>query len=364
MKKCVALAGVILLFLFLRSQSALSASSEDAEVNQVPIVVAELDQGPGNLTVTPDGEIIVSLHQFYGHDTRVAVLGDDGQLLPFAEAANINSALGLQADTAGRLWLLDNAMRGGERPRLIAWELAGDRVVADIELSSVALADSFLNDLAVDAEQGVVYIADPAGGANAAIIVVNLEDGSARRLLQGHSSVVPEDMDLVIDGTPVRIKLDDGSEIRPRIGVNPIAIDSTGEWLYYGPMHGTAMYRIPTDALRDVSLSAEELASRVERFADKPISDGISIDDAGNIYLGDLGANAIGVISAEGVYQTWISDPQFSWIDAFSFGPDGYLYTVANQLHLSAVLNGGVAATEPPFLIIKLKPLADGTTGR
>jgi sugar lactone lactonase YvrE len=124
------------------------------------------------------------------------------------------------------------------------------------------------------------------------------------------------------------------------------------------------MYRVRTADLRNSELTAEELAARVERWADKPICDGISIDDAGNLYLGDLAGNAIGVIGPDRNYRILIADPRLSWVDAFSFGPDGYLYTVANQLHRSSVLNGGEAATVPPYLILRFKPLATGTTGR
>ena len=129
-------------------------------------------------------------------------------------------------------------------------------------------------------------------------------------------------------------------------------------------MHGRSMYRIRTADLRDDGLSAQALASAVERWADKPICDGISIDDANNLYLGDLANNAIGVIGPDREYRVLIADRRLSWVDAFSFGPDGYLYTVANQLHRSAVLNGGESATKPPYLIFKFKPLSAGTSGR
>ena len=327
-------------------------------------VVAELDQGPGNITVTPDGLILVSLHQFYNHDIRVARLGDNAQLTPFAAAANANSVLGLQADANGVVWLLDNAMRNGTARRLIGWHASENRPDAHIDLSSVTTDSAFLNDLAVDPERNTVYIADPASNADAAIIVVDTASGVARRVLEGHESVMAEDMDLVIDGMPVRIRADDGTEIRPRVGINPIAIDKLGEWLYYGPMHGHSMYRVRTADLRNTELTDEELAARVEHWANKPICDGISIDDAGNLYLGDLAGNAIGVIGPDRNYRVLIADPRLSWVDAFGFGPDGYLYTVANQLHRSAVLNGGEAATVPPYLILRFKPLATGTTGR
>nr|MDJ0875900.1 L-dopachrome tautomerase-related protein [Desulfobacterales bacterium] len=155
-----------------------------------------------------------------------------------------------------------------------------------------------------------------------------------------------------------------GSEIRPRVGINPIAIDKKGEWLYYGPMHGRSMYRIRTADLRNGELAPDDLAVRAERWSDKPICDGISIDNAGNVYLGDLANNAIGVIGPDRRYQQLIADPRLSWVDAFSYGADGYLYAVVNQLHRSAVLNGGESATKPPYLIVKFKPLSGGTIGR
>jgi sugar lactone lactonase YvrE len=129
-------------------------------------------------------------------------------------------------------------------------------------------------------------------------------------------------------------------------------------------MHSRSMYRVRTSDLRDTTLSAEDLAGRVERWADKPICDGISMDRAGNIYISDLAANAIGVIDAERQYRVLVSDPRLSWPDAFSYGPDGRMYTVANQLHKSATLNAGSDASEPPYLVLTFQPLAPGVVGR
>ncbi len=356
--------GLILATALVSISTVGSASTTSPETGLSFEVVAQLAEGPGNITVTPDGVTIVSLHQFFGHEVRVARVDANGGITPFASAAKLDSVLGLQADANGIVWLLDNAMRNNTTPRLVGWHARDDRLVTDIDLSAVTTESSFLNDLAVDPGTATAYIADPAGGKDAALIVVDLETGKARRVLQGHASVVPEDIDLVIDGQPVRIAQEDGSEIRPRVGVNPIAIDAAAEWLYFGPMHGLGLYRIRTSDLRDVAQGDEGLAGRVERWADKPISDGISIDNAGNIYLGDLANNAIGVIGADRQYRPVITDSRLSWVDAFSYGPDGRLYAVINQLHRTAILNGGESATRPPYLIVGLKPIAGGVSGR
>ena len=118
-----------------------SPTNKAGDSNQIE-TVAELDKGPGNITVTPSGDIIVSLHQFYGDDIRVARLYDDGKLRPFAATANVNSVLGLQADSNGIVWLLDNAMRAGTTRRLVGWNSETNRVEADIDLSAVTTANS------------------------------------------------------------------------------------------------------------------------------------------------------------------------------------------------------------------------------
>lgn len=319
-------------------------------------VVTSLSQGPGNITVTYDGRMFISQHQFYDPPhTVVEVVGNTTK--PFATGA-VDSVLGIRGGID--VWLLDNGMRNKTPRKLVTWDPKADSIKRTIDLMTASPDDAFLNDFAVDNTRFCVYIADPAGGKNAALIVVDFTNGNARRVLEGDESVVPTEIDLVIDGTPVQIKLPGGKIIRPHVGVNPIALDKNDEWLYFGPMHSTKLYRV-----RAAELCEGAATPKVELYAERPITDGISIDDAGNIYLGDLANNAIGVIDASTrKYRELVRDPRLSWVDAFSFGPDGYYYVVANQLHRSAVLNAGVDATKPPFHIVRFKPLAPGTVGR
>ncbi len=336
--------------------------------------VARLEQAPGNITLTPEGRIVLSLHPFYTPRWRVAELGEDGDLRPFPNpfwaaggggGLTLDSVLGIQSDPRGVVWMLDNGLRSGTTPKLLAWDTRKGRLAGLIALPPPAtVPDSFVNDLAVDAERGVIYISDPARGAEAALIVVEVSSGRARRVLQGHHSVVAEDVDLMVDGTPVRAPGPQGEPIAPRIGVNPIALDAHNRWLYFGPMHGTALYRVATRDLLDRTLSGEALGSRVQRYADRPVCDGISTDAAGNIYITDIANNAIGVIDTQRRYRTLVPDARLSWPDALSFGPDGLLYIVANKLHKTARLNAGRDEARPPYYVLRVRPLAPGTVGR
>ncbi len=345
-------------------------------------VVAKLEQAPGNLTVTGQGRILFSMHQHFAPELRMAELDPSSATknIPFpnkamasdaeGEPLGLNSVLGVQTDSNGTVWMLDNAMRGGDQARLVGWMPGGDgdsgSLVQAIDLPDSALSERpFLNDLAVDLSRNVIYIADTSRSGTPALIVVDLESGTSRRVLENHVSVEAEAMPMIADGAEVQIRRDDGTTFNPQVAVNPIALDAAGEYLYYGPMTGTILYRVPTRALLNTELTESELAAAVEAWAERPISDGISIDQAGNVYISAVGQNEIGVILAESrEYVSLIQDERISWPDAFSYGPDGYLYAVVNQLHRGPLLNAGKDQTEPPFLIIRFKPLAAGVVGR
>ena len=307
---------------------------------------------PGNIAAAPDGKLYVSLHQFYEPKDRVVQLDASepvplGDKVPRPIAAGVDSVLGIRGDDRGLVWMLDNGMRGKTTRKLVSWDPKTEKVERTIDLTSVTYADSFLNDLAVDRAHEAIYIADPAGGKNAALVVVDLKTNTAKRVLEGDISVIPGTLDLVIDG----------KKIDAHIGVNPIALGPGDEWLYFGPMHGPMLYRVQTEALRTGT-------PKPEPYAKRPITDGISIDSANNIYLGDLANSAIGYIDPDRTYHEIRRNAALSWVDAFSYGVDGYYYVVTNQLHLSAPLNGGNNASKPPFQIWKFKPLAPGRIGR
>jgi sugar lactone lactonase YvrE len=343
-------------------------------------VVAELPVGPGNITVTPDNRVIMSLHPFYMPDKRVVELANGGKLVPFPDASwntgdlttdhSFDSVLGIQCDAKGVVWMLDNGFRSGSIPKLVGWDTVENRLARIIHLGPPAIPrqpvfpdNAFFNDLAVDLKNNAIYISHSAI-EDSALIVVDLGSGKARRVLQGHASMVPDNTDLVMNGKALNFMLPDAGRLRLLIGVNPIALDSSDEWLYYGTMNGKSMYRIRTSALVDSSLTDEQLAQHVERYSEKPTCDGISMDNDGNIYISDLEAHAVGVITKDRKYAKLVSDPRISWPESFSFGPDGYLYFVASQLHLSAPLNEGKNRAKPPFYVFRVKALAPGVVGR
>jgi len=340
--------------------------------------VARLSATPGNIAVTPEGRIIVSQHPFSGASTHVVEVLPDGSTRPFptvewagsrsAEGVGFTAVIGVKCDSGGVVWMLDMGSLNRESahpPRLVGWDTRTDRQAGIVMIAPpAATAASFLQDMAVDAARGRAFIADCGiskgyDAATPAVVVVNLATGGARRRLENHPSVRPEAARIVIDGRPLTDSAG-GKTSEPRVGINPIALDAEGRWLYYGSMNGTTVWRVPADALMDDKATDEQIAARIERFGRKAASDGFAFDAAGNLYITDVNENAIGVTDAAGNYRVLLRDAErLSWPDALHAGPGGWMYAVNAQLHRHPRFNSGTSSARPPFYITRFKTPAD-----
>lgn len=350
-----------------------NAVGQATETKQGLEIVAEfsLEHPPGNIAVTPQARLIMSQHQFFGAPLRVVEVMPDGSVEPFpneewssqpnAAGVGLHTVLGLRSDSNGVVWMLDRSPGEGQPGKLLAWDAVNDRLHRVIYLPQPIIADnSFLNDLAVDLEHEAIYITDTAGGDNSALIVVDLSTGFARRVLEGDKSTRPEDVRMVIDDRLITM----GDE-PAKIGVNPITIDPDNQWVYYGPMSGTSLYRIATADLLDKSLTPAALSSKVRRYGDKPICDGITIDGAGNVYLTSITDHAIGVVDSSGEYRILYQDDKLlNWTDGMAFSDDNFIYVTVSQLQNSPPLNNGENTARPPFYLVKFPSLAPGKVGR
>ena len=328
------------------------------------------DTPPGNIAVGPDGRIFLSVHRFYGQDLRLVELLPDGSTRPYPNnlwanaprnegAPGLHGVLGLNVDRHGVLWMLDGQGEG-HAGRLIGWDTKAEKLRRVVYLAApVTRAQSFLNDLAVDRQNDAVYIADMASAGKAAIIVVDLKNGQARRVLEGSRFTLSEDIDAVIDGVLMKI-----AGKPARAGINPITVDPDNKWVYFGAMSGTSLYRVRTKDLLNARLDAATLEKRIERYGDKPISDGITIDGGGNVYVASITDDSIGVTGPDGRYKTLYRRDDISWPDGLAYGPDHKIYVTVNELHRAPLMNDGKNISKGEFKVMRFDALRKGRPGR
>lgn len=333
-------------------------------------VVADLPMPPGNIAVSKGGRVFFTFHPEARPDVNVAELVD-GKAVPWpsmafqtgeGEPRYFQNVLSLRIDRQNRLWTLDNAHHGAGQPRLLAFDLGSGEVVHQYDFPrKTAPLLSHLNDFQVTLDGRYILIADASIlGQRPALVIYDIQKRSARRVLEKHVSVMPEKFVPEVQGR--RMELFGVFAIRP--GVDSIALDRENQWLYFAAVTATAMYRASLTDLLNPALSDDELASRVERWAAKSESDGITTDNDGNVYLSDPGHSAIHRLRANtGELETLLMAPNIRWPDGFSYGPNGWLYFTCSSLQHVIGRGPKHIQSQAPYQIYRFRPGVAATPG-
>lgn len=328
-------------------------------------VVVTSPEPIGNLAVSADGRVFYTIHPESRPTGAKLLEWVDGapKAFPSDDAQSLfETPLGVAVDRQNRLWTIDHGNHGTGKARLLAFDLSTGEVVHDhVFDSSIAQLGSFLQDLQVDSTGEHVFIADVSfWRKNAGLVVYDVESGKARRVLDSDPSVSAQDWlirnptkDMVFFGVVV---------LKP--GVDGIAIDRSDEWLYYGAMAHDTMYRIKVADLLDDSLSPGALAARVEAVGAKPLNDGLSTDNDGNLLITDVEHSAVIRMKPDGELTTLIRSDRIRWADALSYGPEGWLYVADSAIPDQMLQSKAHIAARAPYYIFRFKPDVDGIPGQ
>ncbi|MCT2560382.1 L-dopachrome tautomerase-related protein [Chryseobacterium herbae] len=319
-------------------------------------VVAQFDEmRPGNVAVSNNGRVFATIHPLASPKLQLVEIVN-GKPVPFpskelqknggpADNNKFDTPLGVTVDKENRLWMIDMGLELG-KTRLWCFDLKKNKVVEKIELpADIAPKGSFVQDVAIDEKNGWAYLADIS---NPGIIALNLKTKKARRF-SGHEALQSEDVDMIIDGKVIDF---DGKP--SRVGINPITLSYDKETIFFGAMNGTTWYQVPAKLFRENS-DDQTIGNAIQKFGDKPVSDGVATDQHGNHYITNLGEHSISKLAANGQLSEVIKDGKLKWPDNVAVSEDGYLYISVNQLDSTTAFSGDQDKGKSPYFIYRIK---------
>lgn len=328
-------------------------------------VVLAFDEPLGNLAVSKDNRLFFTIHPESRPEGNKVLELVDGKPKPFPNEEfqeNYTTVLGMCIDKNNWLWTIDHANHGFMDVKILAFDLETNEVVHEHVFSSeIGEKLSFFNDLQVS-EDGMVYISDVSFfGKNPAIVIYNSNTGKARRVLEKHPSVYPQDW-------LIKNKIKDmkfvGGLVYLKVGVDGIVLSANEDYVYYSAMTHDELYRIPTAYLNDFSKSDAEIEGTVELVGTKPLSDGLSIDTLNNVYITDVENDGFMRLTPEGELKTLIRSDKIRWADGASYGGDGYLYFTDSAIPDQMLRTKSHMKEAAPYYIFRFNPGIGGVPGR
>jgi sugar lactone lactonase YvrE len=325
------------------------------------------DRPIGNAAVSADGRIFYTIHPESNPVGTKLYEWVKGKPVPYPNEAQqatlFTSPLGLAIDARSQLWVIDPAKHGTGPVRLTAFDLATNKVVHSYTFSKkIAPLGSFLQDLQVSADGRWIYIADVGfWPKRPALIVYDAKTRTARRVLNRHASVYPQNILIRNQIKPLSFF---GGLLEMKTGIDGLALSRDGAWLYYGAMNHDTLFRVPTAALQDPSLNDAAIASKIEPVGKKPLNDGLSIDDQNGVFITDVEHQAVLRMTPDGKLATIVKDSRIRWADGLSFGPDGWLYLADSAIPYLVLQNAEYHKAHAPYIIWRFKPGTTGTAGQ
>ncbi|MHA4845070.1 L-dopachrome tautomerase-related protein [Flavitalea antarctica] len=256
-------------------------------------------------------------------------------------------------DDENYLWVVDPACPNMEQVydncfKVVKFNLGTNSIQKVYWFDGVLSNKSYINDVRVDTRRKIAYLTNSNEGG---IVVVNLETGTIRELLNNHFSVKHDpSIKLIVDGKEFKKK---GKPVH--IQSDGIALTPDGEWLYDKPLTDDKLYRITTEALRNEELPEEGVAAAVEDLGKFGVTDGMIFDKGGNLYLGDYQNYKMVQLTPAHKKEGIVADERLVWPDSYSISDDGYFYISCSHINKQPDYNEGENKRTGPYTIYRMK---------
>jgi major royal jelly protein len=329
------------------------------------IVAAETRRMIWNAVAIDGNRVFVAGPRWAGaNGPAIALIDGKEGLIPYPDAlwngwqpgadatktfVNVNA---IHRDDHDGLWVIDTGSPtfGGDplpdAAKAVRIDLATNRVDRIYPFGpQTALPGSYIDDIRFHGDHAYLTDAGRAG-----LIVLDLRSGETRRVLDGAPSVTaPANRPIVMDGEIVRAP--DGSPLR--VNSDPLEVSPDGRYLYFGSLHGP-WSRIETRLLDDPGISASELATKVEAWADLPPVGGTAMAPDGALYFTDLANEALKKRAPDGTITTVVQDRRLHWADAPALA-GSFIWLPVPQLDRLPLFHNGTSKLAWPIRLYRYK---------
>jgi sugar lactone lactonase YvrE len=304
--------------------------------DQVYLTIPKLKDGiPFSLVAVQDnGTKTPQLRPFPNWNMHI---GDDCAKLRLVQSMEIDPH-------KGYMWILDTSFVPRRRgvniadqcpSKLVIWDLNNNVEVHRYTFPSSVAGQGmyYLNDIVLDFDHSTArwaYISDTLGHK---LVVYDRKNDHSYAFR--HASMKPVPL-------YANITIGDVTNAYSPLGINGIAMSSDLKNVYYCPLAGIALYRIPTSILRNNGSTNSDFSKGVKHVGNKDVqSDGMYYSQKNDLYYSTLGFRSVkkwpmtqkcNTVTA-GYRTDVVKDIRIEWVDSFAFDDKGHLWFVSNNLN-------------------------------
>lgn len=239
----------------------------------------------------------------------------------------------LHLDSADKLWVLDDGcpklgtpVEGG--PKVVCFDLAANRVERVYPLPPPATTtSSILSHLRTDDEH--IYVTDAGCGA---ILVIKKDSGAVAVRLKHHPATQADPTIIpMINGQPYKSAHGKVATLH----LSHLELSENGDWVYFAPLFGPRLQRVPRSSLIDPRKPDAALAQEIEFVCDIPPIAGIHAIHGNGFLLCAATDGNILHLDSENRLAPIMEDPRICFPNEGGFSPDNtYFYFPNSGAHL------------------------------
>jgi len=326
----------------------------------------QMDYPPGNLAVANNGDVYFNYHPVAKAERfspSTVFKWSNGKVEPFPSIEaqkDFQGTFGMTIDKQNRIWFIEPASLDFKHTRVSAFDLNTKKRVEFFEFPEGQA--SFAEDIRVTADGKYVIMPNPGlfNFTTQSVVVYSVLDHTFYTIKSDHPCLSPEDWIIQTPYGPDRLVW---GLLNFAVGIDGIEISEDQKWLYIASMTNSRLCRAPMSVVLNSSTSSEAFNKSLEDVGQKPMSDGIAIDNNGRVVITDVEHGAIMAFNPTTNQLSKLGGSKdIVWPDGIVVGSDNSVYFTDSSIpsyidQLVRPPTDSKLKEHRPYFIYRLKPL-------